>query len=188
MGNVAGIDVGGASKGYHAAILSIDGKRIVDVASMHSIDRLCEWMKPYEPECIAIDGPRRHFRRSGATRLSERQLHALGYRIQWTRVDPDQAPEWMVQSSTLWQKLAAEFGEDRLAETFPTAAATGLAAADIDISLSLLAGIEKRSTYKDYIDASIAAWVAYKVLLGFATEVGGDPETGECDEQGPICF
>lgn len=188
MGNVAGIDVGGKVKGYHASVLCIEKKRVIDLASFHSVELLGEWLRPYDPQCIAIDGPRKHFRRSGETRLAERQLRALGYRVQWTRLDPDQAPEWMVQSALLWQALEKVFTIDRLFETFPTAASTGMAASEIDLPLNLLAGLEKRATYKDYLDACIAASVALNILLGIATEVGSDPATGEVDEQGPIYF
>ena len=73
---VAGIDVGGARKGFHAVLL--EGRRVVDQLNTSDAEALAGWC--LRAERIAIDAPCGWARPGERSRLCERQLLAKGVR------------------------------------------------------------------------------------------------------------
>jgi predicted nuclease with RNAse H fold len=185
---VVGIDVGALRKGFHAALVEDrEVRALLAVASPEALIAELDSL-PFVPEVIAIDGPPRATRRQDVTRLSERQLHRLGYRVQWTRRASEGGSAWMENSERMWQGLAKRYPQARLVECFPTAQTRGLADCELSLPLRLLAAHSGRRDWKDLLDATICAETALRVARGTARQVGHDPETGEKDELGPIYF
>ena len=73
---VAGIDVGGARKGFHAVLL--EGSRVVDQLNTSDPEALARWC--LRAERIAIDAPCGWALPGERSRLCERQLAAQGVR------------------------------------------------------------------------------------------------------------
>ena len=71
---VAGIDVGGARKGFHAVLL--EGRRVVDQRNTSDAEALARWC--LRAERIAIDAPCGWAPAGQRSRLCERQLLAAG--------------------------------------------------------------------------------------------------------------
>ena len=71
---VAGIDVGGARKGFHAVLL--EGRRVVDQLNTSDAEALARWC--LRAERIAIDAPCGWALAGQRSRLCERQLLAAG--------------------------------------------------------------------------------------------------------------
>ena len=71
---VAGIDVGGARKGFHAVLL--EGRRVVDQRNTSDAEALAQWC--LRAERIAIDAPCGWALAGQRSRLCERQLLAAG--------------------------------------------------------------------------------------------------------------
>ena len=71
---VAGIDVGGARKGFHAVLL--EGRRVVDQCNTSNAEALARWC--LRAERTAIDAPCGWAPAGQRSRLCERQLLAAG--------------------------------------------------------------------------------------------------------------
>lgn len=180
---VVGIDVAQIPKHFHVGILDIDRNVFMSVYNEPYLSELIKGLAGYSKLLkIAIDAPPRAQIHGERTRLAERELHQMGYRVQWTRRAPMAAPEWMNAGERLWKALEDNFGKDLLIETFPTVASDHLSEDEHYLPLRMFSGKEKRKDYKDYIDACICAIVAEKALCGKAQVVGVG------DELGPIYF
>jgi len=175
-----GIDVGGTRKGIHVAARTVENPHVSWIKQFAGPKELVEHLQNegVTPVLAAIDAPPRAWRNGAVTRLAEREICALGYRVQWTRRAGEPAPEWMEHGQSVWQTLRSAFPECRLIETFPTVASDLLSSADTVLPLSLLNGKERRATIKDYLDAVIAVDVAARVLSGRANHAGLDDPDG----------
>ena len=172
---VAGIDVGGAAKGFHLAIQDPqDGLIAIHQASEPA--QILKYLKHYGVHgTIAIDCPSSPFVKGSSTREAERALVRKGYRIQWTRrKDSGVKPqEWMLNGERVWKALRrAGFVA---IETFPTAISDQLADSKDVLPIRLLAGRELRAEWKDYLDACLCALVARAHLQGRAVELEDGP-------------
>lgn len=178
---VAGVDVGGERKGFHVAVVDAESARVVDVRACLRVADAVAWLGQTGVSVVAIDAPPRALRTRLETRVAERALFRLGYRIQWTRQSGSvPAAEWMIQGQLLWEELRAALPECTLIETFPTAASDRLDTSEVQLPLAALAGREKRAEMKDFVDAVICVHVALKFAKGEAEPFG------EEDELGPI--
>lgn len=183
MGLAVGIDVGGARKGFHLAVIR-EGHRVIDAlyhapTPADAVRILGEQSEM--PEVIGIDCPRRAVRQRLETRAAEREICARGFRIQWTRRnDP---AEWMVHGEALWKALMAAFPTARCIECFPTIAGHSLEGSEIVLPLNILYAHRKQRQWKDFVDAAICAETAFRVRDGRDVQIAGID-----DEQGPIYF
>lgn len=183
-----GVDVGGVKKGFHAACLDLDSRDWRWVVGFLTVEEVVAAISREEDaRIVAVDAPRRGVIRGPLTRLSERQLARRGFKVQFTRRAPMEAPEWMEHGEKLWSSLESAVGQVRIVETFPTWVSGKLGECGLDLPLRMLAGgpVERR-TYGDRIDACLCAWAGSRVLSGEAEWVGFDPSTGEEDELGRI--
>lgn len=171
---VAGFDVGGVRKGFHRALLDLQTMSVVEVRHFPSTQGVESGMEIVA--ACAIDAPSRAVRPGPETRLAERELAAMGYRIQWTRaVDP---PEWMLQGEALWRTLEARVPRCQLLETFPTAASDLLAETSVVVPVSVMNGAALRPTMKDFWDACVCAVVAARFVRGEAKKIGSNDPLG----------
>src|SRR5579864_5297475 len=117
-----GIDVAGAKKGFHAATLSGDDHEIKHLFHAFAPTELAMHIEKLAitPSVIAIDCPPKCSRAGNTTRLAERQLHRLGYRVQWTQACDRPPQEWMQNGESLWRHLRTQYPTAELIETFPT--------------------------------------------------------------------
>jgi predicted nuclease with RNAse H fold len=172
MAVVAGIDVGGARKGFHVAIL--EENAIVDLRAFLATRDVAEFLAGHRPALVAVDAPPRATRTEEKTRSAERALAAAGFRMQWTRrADP---AAWMLNGESLWVELTSRGFS--LVETFPTAVARLRERGGILLDLALLPA--ERAAYPDLLDACLCALAARRVLASQAVAYG------EGDELGPI--
>lgn len=176
---VIGVDVAAIPKHFHVAILDVDKKEFLSVYHQEFLSEFIKDLSHYKKILkIAIDAPPRAQINGPETRLTERELFKLGYRVQWTRRKPMPAPEWMNAGERLWRALEERYARDLLIETFPTAPSDHLSKVEHCFPICVLSGKEKRPDYKDYIDACICAIVAEKALYGKAQVVGVGDELG----------
>ncbi|MBM3253177.1 MAG: hypothetical protein FJZ16_02850 [Candidatus Omnitrophica bacterium] len=181
MDFVVGIDVGGYKKGFHGAILDLKNNSFSGLFHEIEAEAVLEQLKDIPGVCraIAIDCPPKAYIKGPKTRLAERELVRLGYRVQFVSRN-GKASEWMLNGSNLWILLKNYMSDVEIIETFPTALSDKLSDIEINIPLKLLAGKDKRKFYGDYIDACLCAIAAKKFLQGKSTEIG------KGDELGPI--
>ncbi len=136
---VAGVDVGGAKKGFHGVILR-EGK-CADVYSSNDAKKVARWIADKGALVVEVDAPC-GWSASGKSRLAERELAAEGISAFST---PGQSVvyekdfyRWMRNGALLYQELneagfslysgvALKFGERSCFETFPQAVACALA-------------------------------------------------------------
>jgi len=181
---VIGVDVGGLKKGLHVAILPIKESRITHLLHVRSAAQLWEVIQAQslEVEVMAIDCPPKAQISGPKTRSSERELHAMGFRVQWTRRVTHEPEEWMQNGERFWSESRLLFPEAQLIETFPTAAAGQLSETKISMPLNLLADYHKQRLWKDFVDACICAEVGKRFLENACLKVGDE------DELGPIYY
>ncbi len=191
---IVGIDVGGTKKGFHLASLKPGEFQIRDIRHCQSVVDVCTWVRTLVAEStqttkllLAIDCPPRSQLTGEKTRLSERQLHRQGFRVQWTRRTTHAPAEWMDNGQRLWEALS-KLPDTYAIETFPTVATRHLCDSNVQLPLRLLAQHAGRREWKDFMDAAICADVGDRYLRGRANCVGVDPDTAELDELGPIWF
>ena len=185
---VVGIDVGGTRKGFHFASARPNESEVTDLRHFASVESLATFVRAMNASVLAaIDCPPRCQLKGSETRLSERQLHQRGFRVQWTRRQNLEPAEWMQNGQRLWEALA-ELPNVELIETFPTVATSSLESSELHLPLRLLAGFANQRDWKDFVDAAICVDVGIRYLRGEAQCVGIDASTGECDELGRIWF
>ena len=176
---VAGIDVGGKKKGFHVAILEESSLKIHSLFQAQEATKVKEDIKRLgECRAIAIDCPPKAIIKGPETRLVERELCKLGYRVQWTRRSPMKPQEWMVNGESLWRALK----EWECIETFPTVTSDHLNGVRHTLPIQLLSGRGKRKQDKDYLDACLCAITAQRYLQGESHAIGVG------DELGPIFY
>lgn len=109
---VAGIDVGGPGKGFHA--ISLEGVQIIDVFSSKKASEIAEWLVKTEVEIVAIDAPSR-WSIDGHARQAERSL--MKKKI-WCFSTPvrevavahkKQQFSWMLEGESLYQNVATHY-------------------------------------------------------------------------------
>lgn len=192
----AGIDVGGAKKGFHAVALR-DG---VYFDKFHSTAAagVTAWVLRMGTQAIGVDAPC-HWRKDGRMRPAERELARL--RIPCFATPGRELAEahpfytWMRNGMSLYERLSAHYplfngsapaGEKVCFETFPHAIAWALAGKLLSAKnkrvdrreLLDAAGIDTGPLSSiDFIDAALCAVTAHRYLLGKAQKLG-DPAEG----------
>lgn len=191
---VAGIDVGGDRKGFHAVALS-DG-RFIDKKTDCDPEKIVEWCLHHNAGVVAVDAPCL-WSRKGGSRLAERHLAAK--KIHCFATPTRQGAEgrnfyrWMFNGEKLYQALALEYQLfDGTAtsgaicfETFPHAIMRSLnglpiraggKAATRRAALKSEGYDVSRLTNIDFVDAALCAFTAKKFRAGQYTSYG------ECEE------
>ena len=195
----AGIDVGGARKGFHAVALR--GGEYFD--SFHCLEAagMASWVRRVGARAVGVDAPCR-WRKGRQMRPAERELARLGIRCFATpgRETGEAHPfyAWMRNGLLLYERLAGgsagyplldragAAGAKVCFETFPQAIACTLAG-------RMLSGRNKRPDRRgllaaagvgvdaldslDLVDAALCAAAAHRYLLG-DYRLLGDPEEG----------
>lgn len=110
-----GIDVGGPHNGYHAALLERQQSQILDLLHFKEPAQLCQHLcllaeqRKASIKAIAIDAPPAAFISTRNTRLAELELQHAGYNLRRTPYQKEKSPEWMQNSTRLWNELTILF-------------------------------------------------------------------------------
>lgn len=196
---VAGVDVGGSRKGFHAVALR-DGTYWQQSASCDPAD-IASWCGEVGASFIAIDAPCR-WSITGRARPAERELMAKKIWCFSTpsrkvaETHPKDYFRWMLNGAELFKHLESNHtlftGNSRRMmrpvcfETFPQAVACALAGAIVSakqkrsVRRDLLnrAGVDTSNLKTiDEIDAALCALAAHFFALG-TFKTYGEPETG----------
>ena len=197
---VAGIDVGGAAKGYHLAILR-DGQ-VIHVEQSRDATHLAATCQQFEAAAIGIDAPSQWATASGG-RAAERALMRAGMSCFATPTRERAAAnatgfyDWMFQGEQLYCALAATHPPLRTAghagapccfETFPHAITCAL------LGVAVVSAKQKRVQRRqaleragiattalrsiDAVDAALCALAAACLLRG-AVRAYGEGEAGD---------
>jgi len=188
MSIVAGIDVGGVRRGFHVAVVDGDSGEFLAMRNLFSAHDVSGLLAEFSAlACVAIDCPPRCQIDGPLTRLAERQVNRAGVKVQWTRRKPMVGDEWMANGESVWKSVKEKLPQVQIVETFPTLVSRRLDECDWKLPLSFLkGGVIERSGYKDFVDASLCAWVAMRVLRGDAFCYGREGD--EVDELGLIWY
>jgi predicted nuclease with RNAse H fold len=125
----AGIDVGGRSKGFHAAALD-DEKLVGGPRQLPEVDAVLSWLDKIGPKVIAIDSPKTCAAPGETSRAGERALmkEICGIRFtpEETKLDANPYYEWIVRGRELYAALEQGRGHRgaSVIEVFPTASWT----------------------------------------------------------------
>lgn len=197
---VAGIDVGGKRKGFHAVALS-DGEYLSHYQST-SATSIANWCRSaMRAQVIGIDAPCR-WSIDGRSRLAERQLMDKGI---WCFSTPTRKRAlnhptdhygWMLNGAQLFaalksthplcEKLPLLTSRKHSFETFPHAISVAMRNAPTSArnkrrdrrALLQQAGVDmSKLTNIDLVDAALCALTAHLALLGRVIHYG-EPETG----------
>ena len=198
---VAGIDVGGARKGFHAVLL--EGRRVVDQLNTPDPETLARWS--LRAERIAIDAPCGWALPGERSRLCERQLLAKGVHCFATPTREAALASrsnfygWVLRGEALYQALqrcGVPIARDAQAlaagrccfESFPHGVTIALSP-QIEVKAALK--LEQRSALLerfgvslsglssiDWIDAAVCALAAQRIAQSAAAEIYGEPEGG----------
>lgn len=196
---VAGIDVGGARKGFHAVALA--GHAVKAKINSTSPRDVAEWCRAHDARVVAVDAPC-GWRRRGRPRAAESALMREGIHCFFTptareaRSHPTNYFGWMLAGFELYDALrpvyqllrSAELPANRAVcfEAFPQAIACRLSGCVVSarekktVRRALLeqAGLETAGLRNiDEIDAAVCALMAQLALDGRA-EMLGDPADG----------
>ncbi len=197
---VAGIDVGGARKGFHAVLL--EGRRVVDQLNTSDEEALAQWC--LRADRIAIDAPCGWAQAGQRSRLCERQLLAAGMHCFATPTREAALASrsnfygWMLRGEALYSALQGhglmiardtQDLEGRCCfESFPHGVTIALSP-QLEVKSALK--LEQRSALIerfgvsrcglssiDWIDAAVCALFAELLADGFPVAVYGEPDTG----------
>ncbi|MDM7960257.1 MAG: DUF429 domain-containing protein [Synechococcus sp. WH 8007] len=197
---VAGIDVGGARKGFHAVLL--DGRRVVDQRNTSDAEALAQWC--LRAERVAIDAPCGWAPAGQRSRVCERQLLAAGIHCFATPTREAALASrsnfygWMLRGEALYAALqghgvpiarTAQALQARCCfESFPHAITIALSP---QIEVKAAFKLEQRSALLkrfgvslsglssiDWIDAAVCALAGHHIAQGAAAEIYGEPEGG----------
>ena len=181
---VAGVDVGGVKKGFHAVVLRKG--QCFDKLTTPNAAEVVTWCRDHQASVIGIDAPCQ-WRATRRARACERELARLGMSAFFTpsRKIGEARPfyRWMVNGAVLFKLFAPHYRlydglpplEPLCFETFPQAIASALAGKTLSAKdkrvdrrrLLRIAGVETNSlTNIDEIDAALCALAALRVLLG----------------------
>ncbi len=196
---VAGVDVGGATKGFHVVAL-----RGTDVLRpdrrLPDAQAVADWCRRVDVEVIGIDAPCR-WRTGPSAREAEREMARRGIQSFSTPTRAAAARssfyDWMFQGEAIYAALAAThplIGSLREAqarpccfETFPHAIACALSGAILSARdkrsdrsrLLQESGIDtSRLSSIDWIDAALCALTARRLVDGARCTAFGEPESG----------
>jgi len=193
---VAGIDVGGAKKGFHGVALA-NGRYLAQQASLEA-ERMAAWCKEIGAMAVGVDAPSR-WSETGRMRPAERELARRGIscfatpRLETALSHPFYA--WMLQGAALYRALERDYplydgsqpagtwatGMRTCFETFPQAIACALAGTAVSaknkgpIRRALLAraGIDPAAFGSiDMVDAALCALAAHRMQLGEVSRFG----------------
>lgn len=201
---VAGIDVGGARKGYHAVALR--GGRFLDRTATRDPHALLTWCLSLDAAYVGVDAPSR-WSSDGRKRASERALAAAGIACfaspsRATALAHEAASSaagksgwygWMFEGERLYAALTAEYalhaGSASIArscfETFPQAVACALAGRIVSAkdkhrvrrALLAAAGVAQEAlTSIDLVDAALCALAAQAYADGRWHGYGDDED------------
>lgn len=197
---VAGIDVGGRRKGFHAVALQdcdfYDAFQSADVAA------IVDWCRNTQAAVVGVDAPCR-WSLDGRARPAERQLMGEGI---WCFSTPTCVTAkghrtnhygWMLNGEKLFQLLEPTHplcctfpfvaGRRACFETFPHAITTALLKSPVSARdkrsmrrrVLETAGIEtSKLTNIDFLDAALCALTAHHVATGLPYRHYGDSDTG----------
>ncbi len=196
---VAGVDVGGSLKGFHAVALK-DGAYFKQFVSRDAA-ALAVWCAATGAACVGVDAPCR-WSANGRARSAERELMAgkISCFATPTRAAAERHPSdyfrWMLNGAELFAQLESRYalfsGQRNTAmrplcfETFPQAIACALAGTLVSakrkraIRRALLtrAGVDiSQLSNIDKVDAALCALAAHHLALG-SHKVYGEPTTG----------
>lgn len=183
---VAGVDVGGPRKGFHAVVLQ--GCTIAARLTTPNPAELADWLAHHKPGAVAIDSPCR-WADQGSSRPAERELNRAGIRCFFTPTRTAALAhqkgfyDWVFLGELLYQSIEPRFtlftGHESVHtgpfcfETFPHGIARSLTAQPLlarnkkqdRLQLLALEGIEIVSLNRqDWIDAALCALAARSVL------------------------
>lgn len=196
----AGVDVGGARKGFHAVLL--EGRSVVDQLNTTDAETLASWC--LRAERIAIDAPCGWALPGERSRLCERQLLAAGIHCFATPTraaalaSPSNFYGWMLRGEALYEALQQRgiaVARDREAlqgrccfESFPHGITIALSA-QIEVRAALK--LEQRSALLqrfgipltglssiDWIDAAVCALAAQLLFEPRPLQIYGESEGG----------
>ena len=197
---VAGVDVGGARKGFHAVLL--EAGQVIDQLKTADAEVLASWCA--RAERVAVDAPCGWALPGERSRLCERQLLAKGVHCFATPTREAALASrsnfygWMLQGETLYQALEQQglaIARDAHAlqgrccfESFPHGITIALAPG-IEVKAALK--LEQRSALLqrlgipldglsniDWIDAAVCALSAQLMAEGGPVQIYGEPEGG----------
>ncbi len=202
----AGIDVGGARKGFHAVALR--GHRVVATFVAREPEALAAWVRAVGAGVVAVDAPGR-WSRTGRARPAERELGRLGLRCFATpteaaaRAHPKGWYDWMLAGAALYAALAPTHpfypargaGGATCCETFPHAVARRLArrapAPEAD-KLTVRRGVLRAAGLDpalldgiDFVDAALCALAAGCLQRGDFLALGDEAEGHIVVPRGP---
>ncbi|MFM9042034.1 MAG: DUF429 domain-containing protein [Vulcanococcus sp.] len=196
----AGVDVGGARKGFHAVLL--EGRSVVDQLNTSDAETLASWC--LRAERIAIDAPCGWALPGERSRLCERQLLAAGIHCFATPTrevalaSTSNFYGWMLQGESLYQALQQQglaIARDAHAlqgrccfESFPHGITIALSP---QIELRAALKLEQRSALLqrfgvslsglssiDWIDAAVCALAAQLLSEPCTLQIYGESEGG----------
>ena len=197
---VAGVDVGGARKGFHAVLL--EEQSVIDQLNTPDPEALARWC--LRAERIAIDAPSGWALPGERSRLCERQLLAKGVHCFATPMREAALASrtnfygWMLRGEALYQALqrfGVPIARDAQAlqgrccfESYPHGITVALSP-QIEVKAALK--LEQRSVLLerfglaldglssiDWIDAAVCALFAELLAEGFPVAVYGEPDAG----------
>ena len=197
---VAGIDVGGARKGFHAVLL--EGRRVVDQLNTSDAEALAQWC--LRAERIAIDAPCGWALAGQRSRLCERQLLAAGIHCFATPTREAALASrsnfygWMLRGEALYAALQghgvllareAQALQGRCCfESFPHGITIALspqvevkAALKLEQRSALLErfGVSRSGLSRiDWIDAAVCALFAGLLAERAPVDIYGEPQAG----------
>jgi predicted nuclease with RNAse H fold len=121
----AGVDVGGERKGFHAAVIDVEGL-VGGPARLRTPDAVRLWLRRFEPRVVAVDSPCSAAPAGYRSRPCERDLARAICGIRYTParelVDANPYYGWILNGLELYGELAEETWT--LIECFPTASFT----------------------------------------------------------------
>jgi|SRR5918911_1146583 hypothetical protein len=123
----AGVDVGGARKGFDLAVVGERG--LVDRARLREPAEVVAWLRPFAPRVVAVDSPRTCAPPGTSSRPEERELAARICGIRFTPArelvadETNGYYEWIRRGLELYEALPEEW---TVVECFPTATWTRL--------------------------------------------------------------
>jgi len=199
---VAGVDVGGPKKGFHAVLLREGAIASDGIRHSVSAKEIAAWCRDRRALVIGVDAPCRFRAAGGEARLAERELMRermacfVTPTLEKARTQPSGFYDWMLNGAELYRELershalfaggAWRAGRPICFETFPHAIACALAGRRLPASEKRVArrnllnnaGIDvSKLPNLDYLDAALCAFAASYLAIG-SFKLYGDLEGG----------
>lgn len=198
---VAGVDVGGSRKGFHA--VALNAGQYHDRFASRDANQVVRWcVETIGAAVIAVDAPCR-WSLTGKSRLAERELHAQGISCFFTptresaREHPKNNFGWVFSGQAVFAGLEKTHplcravpgaGEKCCLETYPHAVTWHLRGGSADAKQKRAQRIEllkrhviatEKLTNNDWRDAALCALVAHRAANGDTLKAFGDAQTGQ---------